>query len=476
MPQQPIESASKTKKKNKPKRGDVVSLEIEKLTFGGKGLARLDGQYVVFTPYTAPGDKIEAKITNRKSKYAEAKIENFSERAENRIEPVCPLFTKCGGCSWQHLAIEDQLIWKKRIVEESLHRVKSMQSEELIIEDVAACPEPFHYRNKMEFTFGQEAADQPVKIGFHMPGNWKHILDVEKCWLMPEQLNALLDYFRDYAAKNNFDAWNPVKHEGMMRQLLIRWSVEEQKVLVALLTGKKSGLNFEHLANDLMEKLPFVSGFIWGLNANRSDVARAEDILETKGELTLTEKLGDKQFRISLASFFQTNTRGAEILYQTTNDYLSLTGNEILLDAYCGTGSIGLFCSDGASEIVGIEIIKDAIWDARKNAQLNDIQNCTFLAGDMAQTMPIVRQSMKKRFNRLVVDPPRAGMEKRALKQLLELDVPLFVYVSCNPTTMARDLEMVVDAGYVVERVRPVDMFPQTYHIECVTRCVRRSN
>lgn len=458
----------------KLKRGQRIDVTIEKLTYGGRGLARTNGA-VVFIPYSAPGEVVRGTVDLSKSSYAEASLDEVLKPSEERIAPRCNLFTRCGGCSWQHLPQSVQHHWKWEIVRESLYPITKIQAEEFILEPLIGSPDFFGYRNKMEFTFGQVAADPTLKLGFHLPGNWKHILDVDHCDLMPEPLNKLLHFARDEGKRQGLNAWNPVKHFGNLRQLLIRWSVYEQKAIVALLTGEKDSLDFEAFATRCFEACPFVKGLAWGLNAQESDVARPEQILAERGEMTLLETLEDKKFQVSLGSFFQTNSPGAEKLYGVVREYLGLTGVETVLDAYCGTGSIGIFCADKAKHVYGIELVKDAIWDARMNAERNGLEHCTFMAGDMATTLPLLVRSITTPLDRLIVDPPRAGLDKLALQQLINLKCPVIVYVSCNPTTMARDIQTILEAGYILERLTPVDMFPQTYHIECVARCVRRA-
>ena len=444
---------------------------IDRLAYGGRGIGRLDG-YVVFVPYTAPGDRVRARITKRKPGHAEADLVEIVEPSAQRATPSCPLFATCGGCNWQHLPMDVQEHWKADIVAGALRQLKDFDPAIVTIDPIVASPRPFHYRNKMEFTFGQEHLDAPLKLGFHMPGNWKHILDVAKCWLHPEPFDAILTAARAEGVRQGLTAWNPVRHEGMLRQLVIRWSEHEQRALVAVLTGERKGFDFDAFVKALTAACPHVKGIVWGLNAERSDVARTDEILQTWGEDTLEEHLGDLRFRISLSSFFQTNTKGAVELYSVARDYLELTGRETLLDAYCGTGTIGLFCADRAQHVYGIEVVREAIWDARKNAERNGIPNTTFMAGDMAATLPAMLSGIEGAVDRLVVDPPRSGMDKKALAQLIAIKAPVLVYVSCNPTTMARDLQQILDGGYRIDRLRPVDMFPQTYHIECVARCV----
>jgi 23S rRNA (uracil1939-C5)-methyltransferase len=453
------------------RKGTLLDVRIDAIAYGGRGIGRHDG-YVVFVPHVAPGDLARVRLTKSKSSYGEGDLVEILEPSADRVEPPCSVYTRCGGCTGQHLSMDVQRHWKSRIVADALRQIPGLDASTVQIEPLVPSPDDWHYRNKMEFTFGQEASDAPLKLGFHLPGNWKHILDVEKCWIQPEPLNRLLEAARREGARQGLNAWNPVRHEGTLRQLLIRWSVAEQSALVALLTGDREGLDFDAFRRAICEACPEVKGFVWGLNANRSDVARAEDILETWGEDTLLERLDDLEFQVSLASFFQTNTRGAEKLYSVAKEYLMLTGRERLLDAYCGTGTIGLFCARNCREVFGLELLREAVWDARLNASRNGIENATFMAGDMASTLPALLGGIEGPIDRLVVDPPRSGMDKKALAALLEIRAPVMVYVSCNPTTMGRDLAQAHEAGYRVERLRPVDMFPQTYHVECVAQCI----
>lgn len=461
----------KPKRPRRPKKGEVVEVPLESLVYGGPALGRVEG-FVVFVPHAAPGERVRARITKRKGSYAQAELLGMVEPAPERIAPKCPLFTTCGGCWWQHLPVEVQEHWKEQIVRESIHPIVDKNPGEIEFEPLVSSPDPFHYRNKMEFTFGQEKYDKTLKLGFHKPGNWKHILDVQQCWLHPKAFDGILNAARAEGERQGLNAWNPVEHAGMLRHLVVRWSVYEERALVALLTGDREGLDFEAFRRALVEACPAVKGVAWGLNAGRSDVARAEEILRTWGEDSFEERLGDLRFQVSLSSFFQTNTRGAEKLYKVAHEYLELSGRERLLDAYCGTGTIGIYCARDAAHVYGIELVREAVWDARENAERNGLSNCTFMAGDMARTLPALAHAVVGSMDRLVVDPPRGGMDKKALALLANLRAPVVVYVSCNPTTMARDLGTMIEAGYRVEKVRAVDMFPQTYHIECVTRCV----
>lgn len=438
-------------------------MTFDSLAYGGGAVARHDG-FVLFTKYAAPGERAKVRVSRSKKTWGEAGLVEVLEPSPERVDPPCPLFTTCGGCSFQHLTIEAQRHWKRHIVLDALRPLPN--HGDIPVEETVASPDTWRYRNKMEFTFAKPEGGDLV-AGFHEPGNWKNILDVEKCWLAPEAADRVLRAAVAEGKRQGLTAWNPRIHEGTFRHLVVRWSVEEQALLAMLLTGDEK-MDFPAMAKAMFDADPALKGICWGLNDGKSDVARASRVLDQQGADAFDERLGRYHFQVSLASFFQTNTRGAEKLYQVTMDALQLTGRERLLDAYCGTGTIGIFCSERVAELYGIEIVQEAIWDARSNAARNGIDNATFLAGDMRLTLPVLLNAIEGRIDRLVVDPPRGGMDKKALAQLLDIRAPRLAYVSCNPTTMARDLEAALAAGYVIEKVTPVDMFPQTYHVECV--------
>lgn len=455
---------------SRPKKMAELTVRVESLAFGGAGVARQDG-FVLFIPGTAPGDLARVLLTKRKASYGEAKILELLEPAPSRVQPRCGLFGTCGGCNWQHLPIEEQVRAKEAIVADAVRRQAGIA--DAIVEPIVASPDTWRYRNKMEFTFQRERDTNRLVAGFHRPGDWRRILDVQECHLPPQPVVDLLRAAVREGDRQNLTAWNPKFHNGTLRQLVVRHCVSEDSLIALLLTGDERGVDFPALVRAMRRAAPNLKGIAWGLNPGQSDVARADRIVASDGELQFEEKLGELSFRVSLASFFQSNSRGAERLYETALEYAELTGRESLLDAYCGTGTIAQYCARRAHDVVGIELLQDAVWDARENARRNGLDNCTFVAGDMRQALPAVLASRERPLTRVIVDPPRGGMEKKALEQLLDIRAPLFVYVSCNPTTMARDLQLAKEAGYVLERVRPVDMFPQTYHIECVAKLRR---
>ncbi len=453
----------------RPPKSAELELTIESLAFGGAGVARHEG-FVLFVPYTAPGDRVRAVVTKRKGSWGEARAQELLSPSPSRVAPECPLFQVCGGCTWQHLDYAAQARAKQAIVADALRQIAGLRDVQ--VEPIRTAPSPWRYRNKMEFTFGTSRLTGEMVAGFHQPGDWRTILDVERCWLAPEGVERVLRAAVAEGRRQGASVWDPRVHKGMMRHLIVRHSAHEDALIAVILTGGEDGFDFRAFAASLRAAEPTLRGVAWGLNSGRSDVARPERMLASEGEMTLTERLGELTFRISPESFFQSNTRGAELLYDTAVEFAELDGRQVLLDAYCGTGTIGQYCARRARRVLGLELVTEAVWDARENARRNGLDNCTFVAGDIRHTLPAAVQSLEQRIDRVIVDPPRGGMEKKALEQLLGLRAPVFVYVSCNPTTMARDFQQAIEAGYRLDRIRAVDMFPQTYHIECVARLV----
>lgn len=451
--------------RKRPRKGDLLEVTFDSLAYGGDAVGRHEG-FVIFCRGAAPGDRAKVRVVKAKSSYGEAALEEVVVPGPMRVEPRCSLFGACGGCTWQHVPIEAQRAAKERIVRDSLRSLPGLDAVEF--RPLVESPQTWRYRNKMEFTFQRDRYGKLIG-GFHRPSNWREILDAQQCHLATDSSERILRAAVAEGERQGLDAWTPELQSGCMRQLVIRHSVKENALIALLLTGDEK-LDFAAMADALFAAEPTLKGLAWGLNDTVSDIARARVVLATRGESTFEEQLGRFNFRVSLASFFQTNTLGAEKLYETTREALELTGGERLFDAYCGTGTIGIFCSDQVRELYGIEIIQEAIWDARENATRNGVGKATFMAGDMRLTLPTMVNAIEGRIDRLVVDPPRGGMDAKALDQLLALRAPVMAYVSCNPTTMARDLESALAAGYRLEQVTPVDMFPQTYHVECVAK------
>lgn len=455
-------------------KGATADLRIENLAFGGKGIAR-EGGMVVFVEQALPGDLVRARITKRKPQYAEAQVISIIEPSPERVAARCAVFGTCGGCKWQNFNYAQQLRYKEQHVAEALRHIGKQQ--EFAIHPILASPDAWNYRNKMEYSFGQDS-DGRIAIGLHHAGDFRRIVNVERCEIQPEPLHRVVELFRN--ALNGANAgWKPAphfvpydsyRHTGFLRHLVLRYSHTERTFLVAIITAPGKWPEIEEFSGALFAAFPECRGFTWGTNAGLSDVARIEQARFQGGDGYIEERLGEKTFRISTFSFFQTNTAAARILYDVVRDYAELSGHETVLDAYCGTGSIGIYVADRAKQIIGIELVKEAVWDARENAKRNRAENCTFLAGEMRDVLQMLPQTMNVKFDRVIVDPPRGGMDKKALRLLIGLRAPLLVYVSCNPATLSRDAVTLSEAGYRIEDVQPVDMFPHTYHVESVIK------
>ncbi len=456
---------SNTNKQPPFNKGETVELDIVDLAYGGQAIAKPEG-WVVFVNHAMPGDRVRATITKRKKSHGEAKLVEVVEPSPDRVDPPCPLFGECGGCSWQHLPYEMQLRHKENHARETVARLGKATPER--IDPIIASPLDYRYRNKMDFTFGTNFEGETI-LGFHRPKQFSKILEVPKCYLAPEPVDAILTGITKWMRRENLAAWNPHEHKGLLRHLIVRHSVATNKVVGLLLTSPGDIPDPDGLVAELRELCPELQGFAWGENAGIADIARQDRERWHWGDLVLEEKLGDLTFRVSPLSFFQVNTKAAVLLYNVVRDFL---GDDCdgarLLDAYCGTGTIGLYCADLVQELVGIEIVRDAIWDARLNARKNGVENTLFLAGEMRDALPLAAETGD--FHRVIMDPPRGGMDKRSLRGLLKLNAPVLIYVSCNPSTLARDLVTITDAGYTATRMQPVDLFPQTFHIETVVR------
>lgn len=456
------------------KKGSLVELTIDNVAFGGRGIARSGGM-VVFVDGAVPGDRVRAKITRRKPQFAEANTMEVLEASPQRIDARCDVFGDCGGCKWQHFDYAGQLEAKQSHVADALRHIGKLHTFEM--RPIIASPSAWEYRNKMEFGFGTDDATDRIITGFRRAGDYRHVVHAGPvCQIQPPGMAEILVWIEDRlnADKPNegesFRSYKQANHTGFLRHLVVRYSHTNNEFLIAFLTASGKWSGAEAFGRDLLAAFPQVRGFQWGTTDALNDVARMEKQKLQLGQTTIEEQLGDFRFRISTFSFFQTNTLGAKLLYDVVRDFAELTGRETVLDAYCGTGTIGIYLSRQAGRVIGIELVRDAVWDARHNAKVNNAENCTFLAGEMRDVLPQVPALFGSNFDRVIVDPPRGGMDKKSLRMLLGIRAPLLVYVSCNPATLARDAAVLAESGYIPEVVQPVDMFPHTYHVESVIK------
>lgn len=451
-----------------------VEVEIHDLAYGGMGVGRLD-KFVIFVNGAMPGERVRARVFKRKKNHGQAKLIEVLKPSPKRIEARCHLFETCGGCSWQHMPYEEQLGWKQKQVAETLARLSGLELPEL--EPILASPETWRYRNKMEYSFGYNN-DRERVLGFHVPGRFDRIFAVDQCQIHPEAFDSMLGILDAYASEHELSGYDPRTHEGFLRHAVMRHSRTTDECILVLLTATGELPEKEALVERLAAEVKGFKGFVWGTNDAVADVARIEREQWSWGEPQLIETVNGLTFTISPQSFFQTNTSGAQLLYAKTAEMAQLDaypGGALVLDAFCGAGSIGLHMAHQARHVVGVEIVKEAIWDARANAKRNNIGNTTFIASPMGKGLELARAAAGGDFTHVIIDPPRGGMDKRSLKGLIALQAPHFVYVSCNPATLARDLQALDEGGYAVDAIQPVDMFPHTYHIEVITRLSLKS-
>ncbi len=453
------------------KKRRTAELDIIDLAFGGKGIAKPEG-FPVFVDRTLPGDRVMVRITKKKKKYAEGRLVSIISPSPLREEAPCPYSGYCGGCRWQVLSYDKQLEYKKRHVKESLEHIGLLK--DISVKEVLPSESVFGFRNKMEFSCSDRRWLMPHELenpdiikgfglGLHVPGTFDRVIDIEACLIQPDMGNEILEDIRSYIKSSGVPAYGLKTHEGFWRFVMLRSSTAFGTWMVNIVTKEENHDLLMPLAEKLMEKYPAIKSIVNNITARKAGVATGEYEKLLAGEPYIKEKLGEFIFEISANSFFQTNTKGAEKLYSLVSRYAALSGKENVLDLYSGTGTIPIWLSKDAAAVTGIEIVESAVKDARKNAGLNNVENCEFLVGDIKTVLP----GLNKKWDVMIIDPPRAGMHKDVVEQVINLAPEKIVYVSCNPATLARDLGM-LKSHYRAVEVQPVDMFPHTFHIESV--------
>jgi 23S rRNA (uracil1939-C5)-methyltransferase len=462
----------------------IVFDHIKVLDAGAKGVsvAKAPDGKVIFIPNVVPGDVVDVQTLKKRKAYYEGKAVKFHEFSEHRIEPICEHFGVCGGCKWQNMNYSQQLFYKQNEVKNHLQRIGKIELPEF--EPILGSKKQFFYRNKMEFGFSnsrwltqdeiESEADLGNRnaLGFHIPKMWDKILDVNKCHLQEDPSNAIRNEIRNFANLNNLTFFNHRSHEGLLRTLMLRTaSTGEIMVLIQFFEDDKQ--NRELLLDHLFEKFPQITSLQYVINQKANDTLYDTNIKLYKGRDYILEEMEGLKFSINAKSFYQTNSDQAFELYKITRDFAGLTGNEIVYDLYTGTGTIAQFVSKKAKKVIGVESVPEAIEDAKANATRNNITNCEFFVGDMKVVFNEVFIAKHGQPNVIITDPPRDGMHKDVIEQILKIEPEKIVYVSCNSATQARDLAL-MDEKYKVTRVRPVDMFPQTHHVENVVLLEKR--
>ena len=455
------------------RKGQMVELEITGIAFGGKGMSRLNG-LAVFVDQAIPGDRVRARIIRKKKNYAEARLTELLEASADRIQAPCRYSGTCGGCKWQFLTYSKQREYKRQHVIESLEHIGLIKG--IAVAPTIASPKIFAYRNKMEFScsdrewlmpqeMGKQNKVKGFAIGLHVPGTFSKVLDIQACLLQPEIGNSILAEVRNYIAKSDKPVYGLKTHIGFWRFLMLRYSVAYNQWMVNIVTAAEDRAQVQPLADLLLDKYPDIISVINNITARKAAITNGEYEICLGGAPVIKDKIGIFEFEISANSFFQTNSRGAEHLYNVIEQFAGLSGGERVVDLYSGTGAIAIYLSDAAREVTGIEISDSAVADAVSNCRINKISNCRFVRGDIKTCL----SQLSGQMDVMIIDPPRAGMHKKVVKQVLQMRPGRIVYVSCNPTTMARDLALLQE-GYRLREIQPVDMFPHTYHIEAVAR------
>jgi len=468
-------------KKNTDK---IVFDHIKVLDAGAKGVsvAKAPDGKVIFIPNVVPGDVVDVQTFKKRKAYYEGKAVKFHEYSEHRVDPVCEHFGVCGGCKWQNMKYSQQLYYKQNEVLNHLLRIGKIELPEF--EPILGSEKQFFYRNKMEFSFSNsrwltekeidstEDLGNRNALGFHIPKMWDKILDINKCHLQEDPSNAIRNAIRAFANEKNLTFFNPRNHEGLLRTLMIRTaSTGEIMVLVQFFENDKIGR--ELLLDHIYEKFPQITSLQYVVNNKANDTLYDQNIKLYKGRDYILEEMEGLKFSINAKSFYQTNSDQAYELYKITRDFAGLNGNEIVYDLYTGTGTIAQFVSKNAKKVIGVESVPEAIVDAKANAVRNEINNCEFYVGDMKVVFNESFIVQHGKPDVIITDPPRDGMHKDVIEQILKIEPSKIVYVSCNSATQARDLAL-MDEKYKVTRVRPVDMFPQTHHVENVVLLEKR--
>ena len=454
----------------KPRRGDTISVSIDDLAFGGDGVGRANG-YVMFVRGGIPGDRLRVRVTETKARFGRGAIEAVEIPSPDRIDAPCEYFGRCGGCRLQHMAYPAQLAFKEKQVRDCLERLGGLPPFEL--RPILAAAETFGYRNKMEFTVDRSPSG--AVLGMHEADRYDAIVDIERCLLQSEGMNALLAETRALVRSRDVSVYETGpdgEGKGLLRFVALREGRRTGQLMVNLVAAAPDVQTLAPVAEELRARVPATASVVLNVNAAKASVAVGTEEHLLLGRDTITETLGGVDFQVSANSFFQTNTVQAERLFGIVAEACALTGTETVIDLFSGTGAISLLLARKCARVYGVELVSAAVADAHRNARENGIDNCTFLAGEVQHVLPeLVSQGV--RADVVVADPPRAGFHPKALAALATLAPARIVYVSCNPSTLARDLGDLVRRGYVLDWVQPVDMFPQTFHIEAVAHMRR---
>ncbi len=453
----------------------IEKVRITDIGAEGNAIARVDN-FVIFIPMLIPGDVADIQIKRKKRNFMEGRVVRFHELSPDRISPVCRHFGVCGGCKWQHLPYNLQLAFKQKQVGDSLTRIGKVGLPE--ITPIIGSSDIYCYRNKLEFTFSdkrwltsEELVSDNISakedaLGFHIPGIFDKVLDISECHLQPEPSNAIRNAVRRFAQRSAYSFFNPRQQTGFLRNLIIRNNSRGEVMVIVVFFLEEKG-RIDKLMNYLASEFPQITSLFYIINTKKNDSLSDQEPVLFKGDDHLIEEMAGLRFRIGPKSFYQTNTRQSERLYNIAREFAGLKGNEVVYDLYTGTGTIACFLAKEAAEVVGIEYVREAVSDAGVNAEINGIKNARFVAGDIRRVLDNRFIEVNGKPDVVITDPPRAGMHADVVRSIIGAQPSRIVYISCNPSTQARDIQLMSEQ-YYVKRVQPVDMFPHTHHVENV--------
>jgi 23S rRNA (uracil1939-C5)-methyltransferase len=484
------------------KKGDELELEISGYGYEAKGISKVHKNiikpgsttnsesdlpnYVVFVNGSYPGDRVQAKLRKIKSSYSEAKLIGIIKPSEFRVRPRCKYFGTCGGCKQQDLNYEMQLAYKQIQVKEIFEHIGRLTDFE--IEDMLPSENIFFYRNKMEFSFADKRwltedelntdtiADKNFALGLHILRIFDKVLDIDECFLQSEISNEILNFTREFFKKKNTSIYSTKTHKGYLRNLAIRQAQHTNDLMVNIVTSKEDDELMNEYSEALQKESQQITTIINNINLKKASVAIGDYEIVYHGSGVIYDKIGDCKFRISANSFFQTNTLQAENLYKTALEFAEFNGNEIVYDLYSGAGTIAIYISNLVKKVYGFESVETSVKDAIENARLNNIENVDFKTANLYKSfLPIIEKRGMQKPDTIIIDPPRSGMHKNTVADVVKLNPEKIVYISCNPATQVRDIRTMVDKGYKLVKIKSVDMFPHTYHIENVALLVKRN-
>ncbi|MGM0502710.1 MAG: 23S rRNA (uracil(1939)-C(5))-methyltransferase RlmD [Bacillota bacterium] len=445
-------------------KGELVTIKLDNIAYGGDAVGRKDN-FTIFVPQGIPGEVVKIKITTVKKSYARGELISVIEEAEERITPECEVSAQCGGCQIDHIRYSAQLKYKKKMVEDALTRIAKL--EDVDVNPVLGMEHPFLYRNKAQFPL--DVVDEEAVIGFYAAGS-HDLIAHQACQIQHPVINRIANKMVELINRYELSIYNEETGQGLLRHLVVRVGVCTNQAQLIIVTKEDQFPKQAEIIEELMSEIPELVSVYQNINPEQTNVILGSEIKKLAGKDYIIDYIGNIKYQISPLSFFQVNTLQTKVLYDQVVKYADLTGQEKVLDAYCGLGSIALYVAEKSKEVYGIEVVEEAINLAQQNAKLNNIDNCNFAVGKVRDILPELKNKFKPEV--VIVDPPRKGCHQQVLEDFVDLEPEKIIYVSCKPTSLARDLKFLTNNGYQVEEVQPVDMFPQTYHVETVVKAV----